>query len=246
MSEPRHSSLRIGVWVTLWLLANSSQDFLQPFFSWLFPQQAHPIYQQDPFWSLTLSHLLMVASAGGLASLIGIGAGLWVTHRHGAAFRPLAETLCTLGQALPPVAVLAVAIPVMGFSPLPTVIALFLYGLMPILQGTLDGMKNISREAQESARGCGMDSWQILRNVELPLAAPVIINGIRLSLIISIGTAALASTVGVKSLGSPIIIGLGGFNSAYIIQGGVLIALLALTVDCLCEGIHAVFSLDNR
>ena len=114
-------------------------------------------------------------------------------------------------------AVLAVAVPVMGFSEQPAIIALVLYGLLPILQGTLAGIESVPPATREIARGVGMSARQILWRVELPLAAPVIVAGIRTSVIINIGTAAIASTVGTKTLGSPIIIGLSGFNTAYVI-----------------------------
>jgi osmoprotectant transport system permease protein len=80
-----------------------------------------------------------------------------------------------------------------------------------------------------------MSRWQMLRKVELPLAAPVILAGIRTSVIINIGTAAIASTVGASTLGSPIIIGLSGFNTAYVIQGALLVALAAVVIDRLFE-----------
>jgi osmoprotectant transport system permease protein len=77
----------------------------------------------------------------------------------------------------------------------------------------------------------GMSAWQRLLKVELPLAAPVILAGVRTSVIINIGTAAIASTVGANTLGTPIIIGLSGFNTAYVIQGALLVALAAIIVD---------------
>ncbi|CAI2071989.1 Putative osmoprotectant uptake system permease protein yehW [Serratia marcescens] len=132
-------------------------------------------------------------------------------------------------------AVLAVAVPVMGFSEQPAIIALVLYGLLPILQGTLAGIESVPPATREIARGVGMSAWQILWRVELPLAAPVIVAGIRTSVIINIGTAAIASTVGTKTLGSPIIIGLSGFNTAYVIQGAAVVALLAIITDMLFE-----------
>jgi len=89
--------------------------------------------------------------------------------------------------------------------------------------------------AREIAKGVGMSPWQILTRVELPLAAPVILSGVRTSVIINIGTAAIASTVGTQSLGSPIIIGLSGFNTAYVLQGALIVALLAIIVDMLFE-----------
>lgn len=102
----------------------------------------------------------------------------------------------------------------MGFSAEPAIIALVLYGLLPIVQATITGLGTVTASLHEIATGAGISRGQILRRVELPLAAPVIIRGIRTSVIINIGTAAIASTVGVKSLGSPIIIGLSGFNTA--------------------------------
>ncbi|MBS0976213.1 ABC transporter permease, partial [Serratia rubidaea] len=87
----------------------------------------------------------------------------------------------------------------------------------------------------EVATGVGMSPWQVLWRVELPLAAPVILAGVRTSVIINIGTAAIASTVGSKTLGSPIIIGLSGFNTAYVIQGALVVALLAIIVDRVFE-----------
>jgi osmoprotectant transport system permease protein len=80
-----------------------------------------------------------------------------------------------------------------------------------------------------------MSRWQILRKVEIPLAAPVIVSGIRTSVIINIGTAAIASSVGTQSLGSPIVIGLSGFNTAYVLQGAIIVALLAIIVDMAFE-----------
>lgn len=106
-----------------------------------------------------------------------------------------------------------------GFGQEPAIIALILYGVLPILQGTLAGIAAVPASVLSVAEGMGMSAWQRLLKVELPLAAPVIIAGVRTSVIINIGTATIASTVGVNTLGTPIIIGLSGFNTAYIIQG---------------------------
>lgn len=205
------------------------------FFHWLFPDLQRPVYQQDSFFSLVKAHLLLVSLSSLIAVLIGVTAGIAVTRRAGREFRSLIETVVAMGQTFPPVAVLAIAVPVMGFSEKPAIIALVLYGLLPILQGTLAGIDSVPAATREIAQGVGMSRWQILTRVELPLAAPVIISGIRTSVIINIGTAAIASTVGTQSLGSPIIIGLSGFNTAYVMQGAVLVALLAIIVDMVFE-----------
>lgn len=219
-------------WLIALLLALVfGMNHLHGVFSALFPDLQRPIYQQDSFISLTLAHLLLVAISSLIAMMIGVSAGVAVTRLAGKAFRSLVETVVAIGQTFPPVAVLAVAVPVMGFSEQPAIIALVLYGLLPILQGTLTGIDSVPAATREVAQGVGMSPWQILWRVELPLAAPVIVAGIRTSVIINIGTAAIASTVGTKTLGSPIIIGLSGFNTAYVIQGALVVALLAIIID---------------
>lgn len=210
-------------------------NHLHGLFAAWFPELERPVYQQDSFISLVWAHLLLVAVSSLVAVVIGVSAGVAVTRRAGKEFRSLVETLVAVGQTFPPVAVLAIAVPVMGFSEQPAIIALVLYGLLPILQGTLAGIESVPSATREIAQGVGMNPRQILWRVELPLAAPVLVAGIRTSVIINIGTAAIASTVGTKTLGSPIIIGLSGFNTAYVIQGAVVVALLAIITDMLFE-----------
>lgn len=200
-------------------------------FSALFPQLPRPLYQQETFIALTLAHFELVGISSLLAIVLGMGAGIIVTRPGGSEFRPLVETIAAVGQTFPPVAVLAIAVPVIGFGKEPAVIALVLYGVLPILQGTLAGMAAVPAGVQDVAKGMGMSNRQRLLKVELPLAAPVIIAGIRTSVIINIGTATIASTVGASTLGTPIIIGLSGFNTAYVIQGAILVALAAIIVD---------------
>ncbi|KGA47988.1 binding--dependent transport system inner membrane component family protein [Yersinia frederiksenii ATCC 33641] len=212
---------------------------LQGLFSTLFPDLDRPIYLQDTFWSLVIAHVLLVFISSVIAIFIGVSAGIAVTRPAGKEFRSVVETVVAMGQTFPPVAVLAIAVPVMGFSEKPAIIALVLYGLLPILQGSITGIESVSRDIREVAQGVGMSTRQILWRVELPLAAPVIVAGIRTSVIINIGTAAIASTVGTKTLGSPIIIGLSGFNTAYVIQGAAVVALLAIITDM-------IFSRWNR
>lgn len=208
---------------------------LHGLFATLFPELDRPIYLQDTFLSLIVAHILLVLASSSIAVFIGVSAGILVTRPAGKEFRSVVETVVAMGQTFPPVAVLAIAVPVMGFSEKPAIIALVLYGLLPILQGTIAGIESVSRSIREVAEGVGMSARQILWQVELPLAAPVIVAGIRTSVIINIGTAAIASTVGTKTLGSPIIIGLSGFNTAYVIQGAAVIALLAIVTDMIFE-----------
>lgn len=202
-----------------------------PLFAALFPALERPLYQQQGFASLVLAHVLLVAAASAIATVIGVGAGVFVTRPQGLAFRQMVETLTAMGQTFPPVAVLALTVPAIGFGFWPALVALTLYGVLPICENTISGLKSVSPAARDAAEGIGMTQGQRLMKVELPLAAPVVIAGIRTSVTINIGTAAIASTVGGISLGSPIILGLNGSNTAYILQGAVLIAGLAIIVD---------------
>ena len=212
---------------------------LKPLFAALFPQLDRPLYEQDSFAALVLAHIAIVALSSGVSIVVGVGAGLFVTHAAGREFRPLAETLVAMGQTFPPVAVLAVAAPLIGFGAAPALIALALYGLLPILRATIAGIESVPAAARDAATGLGMGTREMLWRIELPLARPVIVAGVRTSVIINIGTAAIASTVGAKTLGSPIIIGLSGFNTAYVIQGALLVGLLAVVTDLAFERLGA-------
>ena len=202
-----------------------------PLFAGAFPDLARPMYRQDAFSTLVLAHLSIVLLSGVIIVLGGVAAGLFVTRPVGRPFRSSLETVLAISQSFPPVAVLAIAVPLIGFGETPALIALVMYGVLPVAQGTIAGLSSIPPSILEIARGIGMDRWQILWRVELPLAAPVILGGVRTSIVINIGTAAIASTVGAKTLGLPIIVGLSGFNTAYVIQGALLVALLAIVAD---------------
>jgi osmoprotectant transport system permease protein len=210
-------------------------SWLKPLFATLFPALQRPVYEQDSFLALTLAHLQIVALSSAFSINVGVAAGIFATRAGGREFRPLIETVVAIGQTFPPVAVLAVAVPLVGFGEAPALIALALYGLLPVLQGTLAGIEAVPAAAREAAEGLGMSAWQRLWRIELPLAAPVVLAGVRTSVIINIGTAAIASTVGAKTLGLPIIVGLSGFNTAYVMQGAVLVGMLAVVTDLAFE-----------
>ena len=107
--------------------------------------------------------------------------------------------------------------------------------VLPVAQGTVSGLQDVPALQRQAALSLGLSGNQSLRYIGIPLALPVWLSGVRTSIIINIGTAAIASTVGAKTLGSPIIVGLSGFNTAYILQGALVLALLAITVDMAFE-----------
>jgi osmoprotectant transport system permease protein len=206
---------------------------LQPALHWAFPNVEPVIYQRSSFLALFLSHLGLVAAASGAAIAVGISLAAFVTRPAGRDFRRMADTLATVGQTFPPAAVLAIAVPIVGFGPRPTVIALFLYGLLPILGNAIAGLEGVPRGVRVAAEGLGFSPWQQLRDIDLPLAAPVILSGIRVSVTIAIGTATIGSTVGALTLGTPIFNGLVADKLPFVLEGAVLVALFAILTDML-------------
>ena len=206
-----------------------------PLFSYAFPQLERPVYTQEPFAWLLWQHIILVGISSLFSVVVGSAIGVWIMRPAGQHFKPLLESVLAISQAFPPVAVLALAVPVVGFGELPALLALALYGLLPVVQGTVSGLQSVPEGQRQSALSLGLTPRQCLRLVEIPLALPVWLSGVRTSVIINIGTAAIASTVGAKTLGSPIIVGLSGFNTAYVLQGAMLVALLAVLVDMVFE-----------
>jgi osmoprotectant transport system permease protein len=204
---------------------------LAPLFEWAFPGIIPPVFDRSSYVALWLSHAGIVAAASAAATIIGVGLAVFATREAGRDFRPMITTLATIGQTFPPAAVLALAVPALGFGPLPTLVALFLYGLLPIVQNTMAGLETVPASVREAAEGMGLSPWQRLCKVELPLAAPAILAGVRLSVTIAIGTATIGSTVGALTLGTPIFDGLAANKLPYVIQGAVLVALFAIVTD---------------
>jgi osmoprotectant transport system permease protein len=188
------------------------------------------IYVQNSLLSLTLSHLAFVAIATVASTLVAVGLAIMVTRPFGAEFLPLSRSLANIGQTFPPVAVLALCVPILGFGAGPTLVALFLYGLLPIFENALTGLTTLPPSVTEAARGVGMTERQRLFGVELPLATPVILAGIRLSVVISVATATIGSTVAASTLGEVIIAGLLSNNVAFVLQGGLVVGVMAVLI----------------
>lgn len=214
---------------------------LEGVFHSLFPDLDNPVYDRSPFIQLLWEHVILVAFSSGLATVIGVMCGIFVTRTAGREFLPLVNSLASFGQTFPPVAVLAIAVPIVGFGIRPTVLALFIYGLLPIIQNTIGGLESVPNHLIEVAKGTGMAPVQILFKVELPLSLKVIIAGVRTSTIINIGTATLGATIGAGGLGTPIIAGLVAENQAYVLQGALLVGLFAIIVDRFLELLERQF-----
>src|SRR6516164_4877103 len=219
--------LRLAALALLLTFLLSPQSFA-PLFAPLTHYGAPPIYDQGDLLELALAQLATVLCAAAASTLVAVGLGIFVTRPAGAQFLPLSRTLVNIGQTFPPVAVLAVAVPLVGFGEKPTLMALFAYGLLPIFENTIAGLRSCPLAVLEAASGMGMSARERLRWVELPLAMPLILEGVRLSLVINVGTATIGSTVAAKGLGEVIIAGLLSNNTAFILQGGLVTGLMAI------------------
>ncbi|WHA41223.1 ABC transporter permease [Agrobacterium larrymoorei] len=217
----------LAILLVAFLLKPEAFSFI---FATLVQTNAPAIYTQANLLSLTLSHLAIVGIATGCAILIATTLAILVSRPFGREFLPLSRSIVNIGQTFPPVAVLALAVPIMGFGQKPALVALFLYALLPIFENTLTGLTTLPPSIIEAARGAGMTGWQRLWRVEIPLALPAILAGIRLSAVISLSTATIGSTVAARTLGEVIIAGLQSNNLAFILQGGLIVAALAVLI----------------
>jgi len=177
----------------------------------------------------TLEHLGLSALALALGVLVSVPLGLWLERtRRGA------ETvirLLGLFQTVPSLALLAFFVPFLGIGIVPALAALWLYSLFPMVRNTYTGVRDADPRAVEAATALGMTPGQVLRLVRLPLAAPIILAGIRTAAVLTVGTATLAAFIGAGGLGEPIVTGLQLANTNLILSGAIPAAALALLVD---------------
>jgi len=177
----------------------------------------------------TVEHLTLSALALLLGILVAVPLGLWLErHRRGA------ETvirLLGLLQTIPSLALLAFFVPFLGIGIVPALVALWLYSLFPMVRNTYTGVRDADPRAVEAATALGMTPGQVLRLVRLPLAAPVLLAGIRTAAVITVGTATLAAFIGAGGLGEPIVTGLQLADTNLILSGALPAAALALVVD---------------
>jgi osmoprotectant transport system substrate-binding protein/osmoprotectant transport system permease protein len=185
----------------------------------------------DDIGRWTGRHLLLVACSLVASILVGVPLGIWASRPGWASETILGAT--GLIQTVPSLALLAllVSIPFLGISPLTAIVALFLYGLLPIVRNTATGIQDIPGPVRESAEAMGLEPRARLTAVFLPLASRAILAGIKTSAVINVGTATLAALIGAGGLGEPIISGLNLNDRALILEGAIPAAVLALLVQ---------------
>ena len=182
--------------------------------------------------TLTLEHAALVATA--MAAAIGLGVPLGIAATRSARLRPWLLGVASVMQTIPSLALFGFLIPIPfigGIGKRTAIFALILYALLPVVRNTLAGILGVDAAVRESALAMGMTNWQILKQVELPLAARTILAGIRIATVTTIGTATVAAAIGGGGLGVFIFRGIASVDSAQIMAGAVPAALLALVAD---------------
>ncbi len=184
--------------------------------------------------SLAVQHISIVAVAVGLAILTGVPIGIAITQNRRAA--DLVLYVASIIVTIPSIALFGLMIPILskighGIGWLPAVIAILLYSQLPIIRNTYTAITNVDPALRESARGMGMTAFQRLWRVEIPIAIPVIMAGVRTAVVMNIGVAAIAAYIGAGGLGVLISRGISQSDSRQLIAGAVAVSVLAIAAD---------------
>ena len=185
--------------------------------------------RQDQIMELTAQHVYLTFIAVTFAILVAVPLGIFITRFDRAA--GIVVGIANAVQALPSLALLGFLIPVLGIGSKPSIVMIFLYSLLPIIKNTYTGLVNVDRAILEAGRGMGMTNWQLMRMVQLPLALPVIMAGIRISAVTAVGLTTIAALIGAGGLGQLIYRGISMVHNKMIITGAVPAMALTLIVD---------------
>lgn len=191
------------------------------------------IYMERREWFLELfgQHLKIAGIAIVLAGIMGLLLGIFIAEKEFMA--PVILTLANIFYTIPSISLLGILIPFTGIGDKTAIIALTLYGLMPMIRNTYTGICGVSQEIIQAARGIGSTDIQILCRIKLPLALGVILAGVRNMVVMTLSVTAIAAFIGAGGLGVAIYRGITIYNPALTFAGSVLIALLALIADLL-------------
>ncbi|SFG70730.1 ABC transporter permease [Methylobacterium gossipiicola] len=198
----------------------------------------------DRLLALAGQHLVLAGTGFALVAILGIGLGILATREGAAPLRPALDALAAGAQAVPPVVTVALALPILGFGGPPTLLALVAYGVMPLLRGTAGALAAVPPDAKAAAEAMGLTRRQILARVELPLAAPEVVESLRTALVLAVATAAVGALAGANTLGTPIVAGLQNQNIVPMLQGTTATAALAFLGDAALVGLAGLFRIN--
>ncbi len=185
------------------------------------------VYFKEHIWMVVLSSFIAI-SLGGLL-------GIFVTTSYGKEFKNLLLKIVNLGQSFPSPALLALAVPILGYGIKGALVALVIYALMPIVYNVVVGIEEVPKDIIDAAKGMGMREIEIYVKIKLPLALNVILGGIRTALVINISATTLVAAVGAGGLGVLIVNGVKTFDMVLILEGAIPVSLLAIIVELLLK-----------
>lgn len=193
---------------------------------------------RTPLYELALQHfgLALMATTASLVTAFGLSVIARISRHKG--LEALMLALANIGETLPSAAAIALAVPLLGYGNGPVAFALYLYGILPILRNALTGFNHLDEALSVAAEGMGMNRWQQLYKVEIPLALPLIVAGLRMALVVNISAATIGATVGAGGLGVPIMAGIRTRDFVTLFQGSVAVLLMALWADSLVKAIE--------
>ena len=186
-----------------------------------------------PLLNATLEHLRLTAIATVIVLVIAIPLGILLTRRPMRRWTGVILAIVNIGQAAPAVGLIVLFAMWMGFGSTAAIVALVVYAVLPVLRNTMVGLDSVDQSLVEAGRGMGMSALSVLWRIELPLAVPLMLAGIRTALVLVVGTATLATFVSAGGLGVAITTGVNLDLPRVLITGSVLVSLLALAIDWL-------------
>lgn len=184
-------------------------------------------------FSYAMEHMIISFTVALISILFTIPLAVWMTKMKGDKIRTLIFSVANIFQTIPTIALLAIMIPIFGIGFKPAIVALFLYALLPLLRNTYAGMESIDADMVEAAKGMGFSPLQSLIKVELPIALPYIMSGIRVTTVYIISWTTLAALIGAGGLGDLVLAGIGYNDTFMIFTGAFLAIIIAIILDFL-------------
>lgn len=192
---------------------------------------------------LLIQHIVITAQTLAIAIPIGVGLGVYITYNESASTSVL--WLASIAMTLPSIALFGIMIPFLGIGSPPVIFALVLYSQLPIIRNTYTGMSGVDAAAQEAGEALGMTQMQKLRKIQLPVALPIILAGIRNAIVIVIGVAAVGAYIGAGGLGKMIFAGIRMGDAPMIVVATLVVTIFALVVDYGIAFIENILRLRN-
>ncbi|MFW0797685.1 ABC transporter permease [Gordonia sp. CPCC 205515] len=229
----RFRSLPIDVWMEPLLIVVGLVGYIVWYTHTTLTETEQAALQWSSLRLTIYDHIQLTVVSTVIVVVIAIPAGIALTRPSLRRLNPIAVNIANVGQAAPAVGLLVLFTFWLGTGFKTAVVGLVVYAILPILQNTIVGLRQVDQRTVEASRGIGYSGMRTLVQVELPLAVPVILNGVRTALVILVGTATLSTFIGANSLGTLITTGVTLFLPKLLVSGAILVALLALTIDWL-------------